>query len=121
MLWWTIQNLAVAAVLAGLAWAICRSGRIGPVGRHALWLVVLLKLLTPPLLAWPWAVGDPAWPFAAEPAGRSEAAVRNRANTPAADARPAAVAVGADRSADGAPDFGGDTQEYFFIEPEPRD
>src|SRR5687767_2299457 len=61
MLWWTIQNLAVAAVLAGAAWALCRSGRIGPVGRHALWLVVLIKLVTPPLVSWPWAVGGPRW------------------------------------------------------------
>src|SRR4051794_2133204 len=63
MLWWTIQNLAVAAVLAALTWAICRSSRIGPVWRHALWLGVLAKLLPPPLLAWPWAVGDPGWHF----------------------------------------------------------
>src|SRR4051812_14475451 len=59
MLWWTFQNLVIASVLAGLVWLACRSGRVGPVGRHALWLVVLVKLLTPPLVVWPWAVHDP--------------------------------------------------------------
>lgn len=59
MLWWTIQNLIITSLLAGLVSLACRSGRIRPVGRHALWLVVLLKLLTPPLVAWPWAVRDP--------------------------------------------------------------
>src|SRR3954467_7272950 len=32
---------------------------VGPVGRHALWLIVLVKLLTPPLVVWPWAVRAP--------------------------------------------------------------
>src|SRR4051812_23312980 len=59
MLWWTFQNLVIASVLAALVWLACRSGRVGPVGRHALWLVVLIKLLTPPLVVWPWAVHDP--------------------------------------------------------------
>src|SRR3954454_22634394 len=59
MLWWTFQNLVIATVLATLVWLGCRSGRVGPVGRHALWLVVLIKLLTPPLVVWPWAVHDP--------------------------------------------------------------
>src|SRR4051795_5753174 len=59
MLWWTFQNLVIASVLAALVWLACRSGRVGPVGRHALWLVVLVKLLTPPLVVWPWAVHDP--------------------------------------------------------------
>jgi beta-lactamase regulating signal transducer with metallopeptidase domain len=59
MLWWTIQNVVIAALLAGLVRLACRLRPIGPVGRHALWLVVLAKLLTPPLVAWPWAVRTP--------------------------------------------------------------
>ena len=58
MLWWTVQNLAVTALLAGLVALASRVCRVGPVGRHALWLVVLVKLLTPPLVVWPWAVRD---------------------------------------------------------------
>src|SRR5436305_1419237 len=61
MWWWTVQNLVVTAILTGLVWVVCRLLGIGPAARHALWLVVLLKMLTPPLVAWPWAVGDGQW------------------------------------------------------------
>ncbi|MDB5356973.1 MAG: blaR1 2 [Phycisphaerales bacterium] len=63
MVWWTFQSLVVAALLAGLVQVLCRTCPIGPVARHALWLVVLLKLLTPPVVAWPWAVHDPLSPI----------------------------------------------------------
>jgi len=56
MSWWLLQSLLVAVVLTALVQIACRWGRIGPVGRHALWVVVLVKLLTPPLVVWPWAV-----------------------------------------------------------------
>lgn len=56
MLWWIFQTLVVAALLAGVVWMVCGTTRIGPAARHALWLVVLIKLLTPPLVVWPWGV-----------------------------------------------------------------
>jgi hypothetical protein len=56
MIWWMLQNFVVTAILAGVVWAVCRIGRIGPVGQHALWLVLLVKLITPPLVSWPWAI-----------------------------------------------------------------
>jgi beta-lactamase regulating signal transducer with metallopeptidase domain len=59
MLWWTIQNLLIAALVAAIVRVACHGRRIGPVGRHALWLVVLVKLLTPPLIVWPWAIQNP--------------------------------------------------------------
>jgi beta-lactamase regulating signal transducer with metallopeptidase domain len=58
MAWWILQNVAIAAVLAAAVALICRVTRIGPVTRHALWLLVLVKLITPPLVVWPWAVPD---------------------------------------------------------------
>jgi len=67
MLWWIAQNIAVTLALVVIVWSACRSFRIGPVGRHALWLVVLLKMLTPPLVAWPWAVGEPVWVWLSPP------------------------------------------------------
>jgi beta-lactamase regulating signal transducer with metallopeptidase domain len=59
MLWWTTQNLLITTLLAGIVWFVCRVLRVGPVWRHALWMVVLVKLLTPPLVFWPWAVRNP--------------------------------------------------------------
>jgi beta-lactamase regulating signal transducer with metallopeptidase domain len=64
MTWWLFQNVVVTAGLALVVVVICRTTRIGPVGRHALWLVVLIKFVTPPLVVWPWAAPDP-WRLAA--------------------------------------------------------
>jgi beta-lactamase regulating signal transducer with metallopeptidase domain len=54
VLWWLAQNALLAGVLAGLVALVCRLGRFRPAVRHALWLLVLLKLVTPPLVEWPW-------------------------------------------------------------------
>ena len=59
MLGWMVQNCVISALLTAVVWAVCRWGRLGPVARHALWMLVLLKLLTPPVVAWPWAIHDP--------------------------------------------------------------
>ena len=55
MLDWFAETAIVAALLAALAAAAGRFGRLRPASRHALWVVVLVRLLTPPLLQWPWA------------------------------------------------------------------
>jgi beta-lactamase regulating signal transducer with metallopeptidase domain len=81
MLWWFIETTLVAAALAGAVAVLCRRLRPRPAVRHALWLVVLLKLLTPPLLAWPWPA--PA-PLADEPSPRPPPA-------PAAEQAPPAL------------------------------
>src|SRR5262245_52659837 len=54
MLWWLAQNAVMAAILAGIVTLVCRAFRLRPAVRHALWLVVLLKLVTPPVVHWPW-------------------------------------------------------------------
>jgi beta-lactamase regulating signal transducer with metallopeptidase domain len=51
---WLAQTTCIAAALAVVVAGVCRLGRPSPAIRHALWLVVLLKLLAPPLVAWPW-------------------------------------------------------------------
>src|SRR5687767_11828667 len=59
MAWWIFQNLVITTVLAAAVAAACRVWRIGPVARHALWVLVLVKFITPPLVVWPWAAPDP--------------------------------------------------------------
>jgi beta-lactamase regulating signal transducer with metallopeptidase domain len=59
MFWWLAQHTLTTILLAGLVALLCRLRALSPAVRHALWLVVLLKLLTPPVLVWPWAM--PAW------------------------------------------------------------
>src|SRR5580704_14777200 len=55
MLGWSAQTTVIAMVLAVIAIVASRSSRLGPAARHVLWLVVLIKLLTPPVLNWPWS------------------------------------------------------------------
>src|SRR5262245_21248890 len=55
-----LGNAVVAAVLAGLALAVGRACR-SPSVRHAAWVVVLLKLVTPPLLSFPLPVLPASW------------------------------------------------------------
>ena len=52
---WFVETTLVAAVLAAIAVLASRSRRIGPAVRHAFWLVVLIKMVTPPIVAWPWS------------------------------------------------------------------
>jgi beta-lactamase regulating signal transducer with metallopeptidase domain len=59
MLWWLAETTMVAAVVAVAVALLCRRLRPRPAVAHALWLVVLLKLLAPPLPAWPWPTSAP--------------------------------------------------------------
>lgn len=49
---WLLQNAAVATLLAAVVYLICRTGKLSPAGCHLLWLVVLVKLITPPIPLW---------------------------------------------------------------------
>ena len=64
MLEWIAETTLVAAGLAVVALLTGRLHSIGPTVRHLLWLVVLLKLLTPPVVSWPWATRSQTldWP-----------------------------------------------------------
>jgi len=56
MWWWLTQTLVVAsglALLALLGSALRRWGRVSPSLEHLLWVLVLVKLVTPPWLEWP--------------------------------------------------------------------
>ena len=80
-----LGNAAVAAGLALLAVAVGCAVR-SPAVRHAAWLLVLLKLVTPPLFGIPLAVLPASW---APPtsAGNPEGQIRNsksETRTPAA-------------------------------------
>jgi beta-lactamase regulating signal transducer with metallopeptidase domain len=50
MLWWFAETTLVAAVLAVVAALASGTRRLGPAARHALWLLVLVKLIMPPLV-----------------------------------------------------------------------
>src|SRR5438128_40929 len=60
MLLWFAETALVASVLAAVAALAPRLRVLGPAARHALWLVVLVKLVTPPLVRSPWPVAAPS-------------------------------------------------------------
>ena len=97
MAWWLFQNVVMTTALAATVWVICRVTRIGPVARHALWLLVLVKFVTPPLVVWPWAAPDPlglaALDIRAE--GPLEAAVPTAEGIATAEGSPGRVGSGA--------------------------
>jgi beta-lactamase regulating signal transducer with metallopeptidase domain len=59
MAWWIFQHVVSTAALAAGVAIVCRVARLSPVVRHALWVIVLVKFVMPPLVVWPWAVPDP--------------------------------------------------------------
>jgi beta-lactamase regulating signal transducer with metallopeptidase domain len=56
ILWWMAQNTLSIAVLAGIVCLVSTWWKHRPALQHALWVVVLLKFLMPPVVAWPWSV-----------------------------------------------------------------
>ncbi|MBI1903950.1 MAG: hypothetical protein HYS13_22855 [Planctomycetia bacterium] len=107
---WLLQNTLSTAVLAAGVLVVSRFLKNRPALVHALWLVVLLKFVTPPVVEWPL----PAWslpPLAilsadngAAPTGGDVVAAPSAAepSTPAAGADAASDAV-AERADPGAP------------------
>ena len=65
MLWWFAETTLIASGLAVLATLGGRWKRLGPEARHGLWLLVLIKLAMPPVVAWPWALPG-GWPAPVE-------------------------------------------------------
>jgi beta-lactamase regulating signal transducer with metallopeptidase domain len=54
-MWLLSHTLGVLLLLMAIL-AVCRWLRPGPTVRHALWLLLLLKLLMPPFVSWPWTL-----------------------------------------------------------------
>jgi len=72
ILGWLVQNTLVVALLVPVVLLLGRLWRFRPANQHLLWLLLLIKLLTPPLVNWPlpggWLRSDEAGPVAvAEP------------------------------------------------------
>jgi len=57
-LWWLAENCLVVAAMVVVVSVACRFLRNRPAVQHALWLLVLVKFITPPIVTWPWSAGD---------------------------------------------------------------
>jgi beta-lactamase regulating signal transducer with metallopeptidase domain len=58
MIWWLIQHLATTTLLVAVVAVVCRRIPKRPALQHALWLVVLVKFVIPPIVAAPWSLPD---------------------------------------------------------------
>ncbi len=77
-----VSLVAVLAIVVGVA---CRWGRFRPAICHALWLVVLFKLLLPPVIAWPVSLQSPPPPPKVQPAVTQTVTVVREVPAPAWD------------------------------------
>lgn len=87
MLGWIAETTVVTAGIALVALLASRLLANNPTIRHALWLVVLIKLITPPLVSWPWAARWQAldWPITtSQPAIATSGKIFVNANQPQA-------------------------------------
>ena len=63
-LWLLGQNAIIVALMLPFVLLTCRLFRNRPAVQHVLWVVVLLKFITPPIVSWPWTVeqmGEAFW------------------------------------------------------------
>lgn len=115
MFWWMAQNTLLAGLLAIAAALACRFGRFSPAMRHALWFMVLLKLITPPLPLYSLPLGavEVEWLLPALPAEREP-----RAGLPA-NALPAApLDVSKEEAAAGLIELWAEEEApSFYVEP----
>lgn len=51
--WWLISNGIVVLLLFPVVWLACLAFRCRPACQHWLWLVLLIKLVLPPVFDWP--------------------------------------------------------------------
>lgn len=77
LFWWLGQNTITVAVMIPLVVAAGWFFRHRPAVQHLLWVIVLLKFVTPPVVSWPWTVEqlrDSIWvvPLSAEPESTTE-------------------------------------------------
>ncbi len=58
ILWWFGQNTLAALLMIPCVILACRLFRDRPAVQHMLWLEILLKFVTPPVVVWPWSVDE---------------------------------------------------------------
>ncbi|MCA9177797.1 MAG: hypothetical protein KDB14_25195 [Planctomycetales bacterium] len=58
LLWWFGQNSLAAVLMIPCVLLACCLFRDRPAVQHLLWLVILVKFITPPIVVWPWSVDE---------------------------------------------------------------
>jgi len=63
LLWWLAQNTITIALAVAAVIVLCRLAPRRPAWQHLLWLVVMVKFVTPPVVVWPWAIDGLTGPW----------------------------------------------------------
>lgn len=58
MFTWAFETLIMSALLAALVTFACRFTRLSPALCHLLWLVIMLRMIAPPVMTWPYSLED---------------------------------------------------------------
>jgi beta-lactamase regulating signal transducer with metallopeptidase domain len=105
ILWWLAQNTIAILFLIPIVAAVCRALHNRPAVQHVLWVVLLLKFISPPVVSWPWTVPQ-LWPSSRPAAiGRVELArVGIDAFSLDADSRNTSINLAGADSGAGSPD-----------------
>src|SRR6516225_3174846 len=77
-----LSNTLTAAALAGIVLLVCRCGRVSPAARHALWLVVIVKLVSPLGFVWSLPLPLAAPGLFAEPSHSRKIVTATRTDVP---------------------------------------
>jgi beta-lactamase regulating signal transducer with metallopeptidase domain len=118
MLWWFVETVAVTSLLAGVAAFFSLSKRIGPTARHLLWLLVLIKLIVPPVVRSPWSFARPESFLANDLNQRIAVVPGGEPKQPCADA---SVSEGLREEEDSEPTLAVTQVETFTAVPEQHD
>jgi beta-lactamase regulating signal transducer with metallopeptidase domain len=58
ILWWAAQNTLSVAALMPVVGVACWFLRSRPAAQHLLWMLLLVKLVAPPVVDWPWTLEE---------------------------------------------------------------
>ena len=117
-----VSNLFLAGLLALVAWSAGRAFRRYPAVAHCLWVLVLVKLITPPLLDLPvpiWAVPPVTVSATSAVQPESTACVSPSAQQHASDPVPAAVDNSVDDKSEKTPEFTPEKVQQSKVTPVP--
>lgn len=99
MIAWLAESAVVCAAMVLFVLLLCRFTRPRPAVQHVLWLAVLLKALSPPVVQWPWSLDLVSGPDAAAAAPLTGEVPRAAGS--AADAEPPPAGAASAKAPDG--------------------
>src|SRR5262245_9500658 len=89
---WLVTNAILVAGLYPVAWLLSRLCRARPAVAHFVWLVLMAKLIVPPLVYWPWLLPQLAGALTADKTNSSPPPL-NESLSDSAEIAPKIIAI----------------------------